>query len=307
MAVTSMANSSIRDFKKQNTMATASRANFLVIAGGGGGGRGNNLGARAGGGGGAGGYRCSVTGENSGGTSSPESSLILSGTYTVTVGAGGVGGASTYQGTPIPTSGNDSVFASITSDGGGRAGDSDATSDGEAGDGGSGGGGGGLTASGFGSAVAGQGTDGAIGNNLSSYGGGGGGGAGTTGATGATTGNGGNGLTSSITGSAVARGGGGGGGAGTGGAGTGGTGGGGAGNGGAGSVNTGGGGGGGRGTGAGGTVGGAGGSGVVIFSVPSGTTVSFSGGVTQTSAAVGSNDVYTVTATSTTSETVSIS
>jgi hypothetical protein len=41
--------------------------------------------------------------------------------------------------------------------------------------------------------------------------------------------------------------------------------------------------------------------------VPTGTSVSFSGGVTQTSAAVGSRVVYTVTATSTTSETVTIS
>jgi hypothetical protein len=40
--------------------------------------------------------------------------------------------------------------------------------------------------------------------------------------------------------------------------------------------------------------------------VPTGTSVSFSGGVTQSSATVGLNTVYTVTATSTTSETVTI-
>ena len=281
--------------------------NYLVIAGGGGGGRGNNLGARGGGGGGAGGYRCSVTGENSGGTSSPEPSVLVSGTFRVTVGAGGVGGSSTYQGAPIQTSGNYSVFASIISDGGGHAGDSDSTLNGLAGNGGSGGGGGGFTASGFGSAFAGQGTDGAIGNNISTYRGGGGGGAGTAGATGATTGNGGNGLTSSITGSAVARGGGGGGGGNTAAPiGSGGSGGGGAGAGTAGTVNTGGGGGGGGGTSP-TTVGGAGGSGVVIFSLPTSVTVTFSGGVTQTSAVVGSNTVYTVTATSTISETVTFS
>jgi hypothetical protein len=42
--------------------------------------------------------------------------------------------------------------------------------------------------------------------------------------------------------------------------------------------------------------GGNGGSGVVIFSVPTGVSVSFSGGVTQSSATVGVNTVYTVTA-----------
>jgi hypothetical protein len=49
-----------------------------------------------------------------------------------------------------------------------------------------------------------------------------------------------------------------------------------------------------------------GGSGVVILSLPAQATVTFSGGVTQTSALVGVNRVYTVTATSTTSETVTI-
>jgi hypothetical protein len=50
----------------------------------------------------------------------------------------------------------------------------------------------------------------------------------------------------------------------------------------------------------------AGGSGLVVFSVPEVFPVSFSGGVTQTSAVVGTNRVYTVTATSTTGETVTI-
>ena len=53
--------------------------------------------------------------------------------------------------------------------------------------------------------------------------------------------------------------------------------------------------------------GGNGGSGVIIFAAPIQATVSFSGGVTQTSATVGVNKVYTITATSTTSETVTIS
>jgi hypothetical protein len=46
---------------------------------------------------------------------------------------------------------------------------------------------------------------------------------------------------------------------------------------------------------------------VIILAVPSITTVTFSAGVTQTSAVVGSNRVYTVTATSTTEETVTFS
>jgi hypothetical protein len=53
--------------------------------------------------------------------------------------------------------------------------------------------------------------------------------------------------------------------------------------------------------------GGAGGSGAVIFRAPIQATVTFSGGVTQTNAVVGPWRVYTVTATSTTSETVTIS
>jgi hypothetical protein len=46
---------------------------------------------------------------------------------------------------------------------------------------------------------------------------------------------------------------------------------------------------------------------VVIFSVPDKARVVFSAGVTQTNTTVGANRVYTVTATSTTSETVTIS
>jgi hypothetical protein len=64
--------------------------------------------------------------------------------------------------------------------------------------------------------------------------------------------------------------------------------------------------GGGGGGGGNGASGGNGGSGVVVFSVPTGTSVSFTGGVTQTNATVGATQVYTVTATSTTSETVTI-
>ena len=55
------------------------------------------------------------------------------------------------------------------------------------------------------------------------------------------------------------------------------------------------------------TGGGNGGSGVAILSVPSSITATFSGGVTQTNSIVGANRVYVVTATSTTSETVTFS
>ena len=79
---------------------------YLVIAGGGGGG------TSYGGGGGAGGYRNSYASETSGANSSTENPLtiIADGTanYTVTVGGGGA----------VETSGNDSVFSSITSVGG---------------------------------------------------------------------------------------------------------------------------------------------------------------------------------------------
>jgi len=86
---------------------------YVVVAGGGGGG------VDRGGGGGAGGYRSSVRGENSGGATQAEQTLILTpgSSYTVTIGAGGSGAAG---GAGIPTSGSDSVFGSITSFGGGR-------------------------------------------------------------------------------------------------------------------------------------------------------------------------------------------
>jgi formylmethanofuran:tetrahydromethanopterin formyltransferase len=45
----------------------------------------------------------------------------------------------------------------------------------------------------------------------------------------------------------------------------------------------------------------------VIISVPNGIVATFSGGVTQTSANNGTNKVYTITATSTGSETVTFS
>ena len=92
---------------------------YLVIAGGGG------AGSFAGGG--AGGYRSSVSGESSGGGASAESPLTLTtGSYTVTIGAGG----------NTNSTGGNTTFASITSLGGGKGGNHSAAAK----NGGSGGG-----------------------------------------------------------------------------------------------------------------------------------------------------------------------
>ena len=82
---------------------------FLVIAGGGGAGG-------QGGGGGAGGYRASWNSEASGGTGSSESAVSVTlQNYNVTIGAGGAGG---YSNSQNGASGSDSIWSSITSDGG---------------------------------------------------------------------------------------------------------------------------------------------------------------------------------------------
>jgi hypothetical protein len=191
-------------------------ADFLVVAGGGGSGIG---------GGGAGGYRNSYSTETSGGGGSSEASLTFAiGTvYTVTVGAGGSGGAnaSTRGTNGVDSSISGTGISTITSSGGGGGGSNSNTS-GLAG--GSGGGGGAFTGgSNFigGSGTANQGYAGGVGRitDSPSEGAGGGGGAGAVGNNGTnsggeTGGTGGNGLSSSITGSSVARGGGGGGGSG---------------------------------------------------------------------------------------------
>ena len=177
---------------------------YLVVAGGGGGG------GDFGGGGGAGGYRSSVSGEASGGGASAETPLTMTiGAKTVTVGLGGVGSQSSSS--TGGASGADSVFDTITSTGGGG------------GEGGSvvasvGGSGGGAKQGASGAAgTSNQGYAGGDGQGGSArYAGGGGGGASAVGATGTNGsppngGNGGAGISSSITGSSVARGGGGGG------------------------------------------------------------------------------------------------
>lgn len=204
-----------------------SNVDFLVIAGGGGGGY------DASGGGGAGGYRNSVTGETSGRGSSAESKLSLTAqAYTVTVGAGGAAGTNTNG--SFGSNGNNSVFDTITSIGGGRG---SVISQGAGASGGAGGGAGAGTGGGTNAGGAGTANQGYDGGSAEKVGGawaaGGGGGAGSAGgnATNGVSGVGGNGLSSSITGTAVTRAGGGGGGNGSSSGGAGGSGGGGAGSG----------------------------------------------------------------------------
>ena len=190
----------IHTFTSPGTFSVTSGSNtnleYLVVAGGGGAG---------GGGGGAGGYRTG-TGFSVG-----------TGSYSVTVGAGGNGGS----GGPIPpgNAGNNSVFSTITAAGGGSGGGAG----GSGGNGGSGGGGG----QDAGSAGSGntpptsppQGNNGGV-TQRNGYGGaGGGGGAGQAGSNAVTAspviargGAGGNGTANSISGSSVTYAGGGGGG-----------------------------------------------------------------------------------------------
>jgi hypothetical protein len=265
---------------------------YLVVGGGAGGG-GSNTDGGGNGGGGAGGYRCNVSGENTGGGITAEPIFALNpGSYTVTVGAGGAGGAQTNYN--LGVDGSPSRFASIFAYGGGGGGAGGKTPT----KGGSGGGAAfgnptiiaaGLAAQGFASGTANP--------NAPGYSGGGGGGASAVGvnAPSATAGGaGGAGVASSITGSSVTRGGGGGGGSSsTGGAG--GTGGGGAGGastvGTAGTVNTGGGGGGG-----GLRAGGNGGSGIVVLKYPDTITLTIGGGLTSSTSTAGGFKTTTFTA-----------
>jgi hypothetical protein len=268
---------------------------YLVIGGGASGSRSD---PGSGGGGGAGGYRTNKSGQLSGGSVTAELPLpILLGTaYPIIVGAGGASVSGEYS---SGNRGNRSVLASVTSQGGGGA---RGRFGGENSTGGSGGAGSGQNGS-AGLGIVAEGQNGGTGVTDS---GGGGGGAGAVGVNGSgTTGRaGGAGLSNDISGTAVTRGGGGGGGGSSAG-GAGGSGGGGAGATGvasAGSANTGGGGGGSD-----NNATGAGGSGVILFSVLPTVTATFTGGVTQTNSLVGDRQVYIVTATSTTSETVTFS
>ena len=245
---------------------TGLSCDYLVVAGGGGGGE------EEGGGGGAGGYLTSIGGSTI--------SLSSNTSYTVSVGAGGIGGDGQLRG----GNGTDSSLSgtgitTITSTGGGGAGSADGSQKNGA-TGGSGGGGSSDTGGSPGTGAAGntpstspaQGFAGGNGFNRTSAlseGGGGGGGSSAVGATAIVNaaGNGGSGTANSISGSSVTYAGGGGGGqAGNGVAGTA-NGGGGAGSktgiGTSGTANLGGGGGGGGGNAA--SNGGAGGSGIIII------------------------------------------
>jgi hypothetical protein len=266
---------------------------YLVIGGGGGGG------ATHGGGGGAGGYRSSVSGESSGGGASAESPLSVTAgaSYSVTVGAGGTGGSAS-DGIYVGSAGTNSVFGSITSNGGAGAGGGASGQNATSG-GGSGGGAG--NRGGASNGTANQGFNGGTGTtSLSGEPAGGGGGAGSNGSNGTSgqAGNGGSGVSSSITGTSIGRAGGGGGaisvgtpGSATSGGGAGGnptaT---------AGTANTGGGGGGGGS----GTAGQPGGSGVVIIRYANTySDLSVGGGLTYTLTNTGGYKIYTFTASST--------
>jgi hypothetical protein len=198
------------------TPATALTCDYLVVAGGGGGGSHNsNLGGSSGGG--AGGLRSTVTATGGGGSLETALSLGAS-AYTVTVGAGGAGAVGATADGSI---GANSVFATITSTGGG-IGRKYTGPKFVGGDGGSGGGGSGYSSAptgvvnpGGAATPAGQGYAGGGGWYSGSVDprGGGGGGAGAVGGTASDSafGTGGNGVAVAITGTSVTYAGGGGG------------------------------------------------------------------------------------------------
>lgn len=247
--------------------------NSLVIGGGGGGGGGTTtFQERTGGGGGSGRY---ISTAHSG---------VASGTYAVTIGAGGAGGAA--DGSKGTTGGTTSLGALVTAVGGGGGGGGIAANKNGA-NGASGGGGGPQSGTG---GTATNGNNGGDGN--AAAGAGGGGGSGGVGATGGAVigGNGGAGTASSISGASVTYAGGGGGGdqgVGAGGGGNGGS----ASDGTAGTANTGGGGGGAGGDNVTPRAGGAGGSGVVIISYTTGTFTATGGTITTS----GGNTIHTFT------------
>ena len=167
---------------------------YIVVAGGGNGG---TYGGAWGAGGGAGGFRTNVTGSPSGGGGSAEAAYLATiQTYTITVGAGAVGGSSAN-----PSNGGDSSIVpvsgtTISSIGGGRGGNGGTTL---AISGGSGGGNGSGANGGSGTANQGFAGGGATGGGNS----GGGGGAGSVGNHQSLGGGGGAGVASSITGTSV--------------------------------------------------------------------------------------------------------
>ena len=206
--------------------AQLSKVDYLVVAGGGGGG------SWGGGGGGAGGYRESKdTDIASPHTANPIAATtgitVSATTYPITVGAGGAN-APSYPARENRRRGNNSVFSTITSTGGGRGGTNCGPACGPQGNaGGSGGGSDYGNPAGTGNTPPvspPQGNSGGAGAAAPNYIGGGGGGAGAVGGNAVATpqppgtpkftiaGAGGDGVASSITGSPVTRAGGGGGG-----------------------------------------------------------------------------------------------
>ena len=245
---------------------------FLLVAGGGGGGGNVNVGAGACGGGGAGGF---ITGTG----------IVGKSTYTVKVGAGGLG---TAGGTGVM--GTQSSFINSATGGGGGASRSESNS----GNGGTGGSGGGAGVGSGGLGISGEGNNGGSRNTDSGGGGGGASAVGSNAPNSTTGGAGGAGTSNNYNGiSTTYAGGGGGGGSGATTPGTGGAGGGGAGSGTgtatAGSANTGGGGGGGR-------TGGAGGSGKVIIRYltadAAGLTITATGATSGTPTVDGANSYF---------------
>ncbi len=145
-------------------------ADVLVVAGGGGGGS-SISGYGGGGGGGAGGLKYQA------------SQSIGTSPITVTVGSGGAGG--TINAGQNGTNGGNSIFDTITSDGGGGGGNGYTPNNNSGVDGGSGGGSGfnGYATATVGFGISGQGNNGGQNGATSGAGGGGGGGAGAVGGT----------------------------------------------------------------------------------------------------------------------------
>jgi hypothetical protein len=163
------------------TPQTALTCDYLVVAGGGGGGANYTpAGGVGGGGGGAGGLRSTVTATGGGGSVESAISLSANTSYTVTVGAGGLGGTTNGSTGLRGTNGNNSVFSTITSIGGGAGGaQDDSVPDQTGGIGGSGGGS--YFEKSGGAGTANQGFAGGAGATGTSFNAGGGGGAGAVG------------------------------------------------------------------------------------------------------------------------------
>jgi hypothetical protein len=178
------------------TLISGGEVEYLVVAGGGG-----APGRDVGGGGGAGGL---LTGTLP---------ALSPGTYTVTVGSGGLGTGDTAEDVSGMKGSNSTFGSTITATGGGAG--KPHHKDLPSGDdnGGSGGGGAGLNDLTAGTGISEEGFDGGVGgaNVLTYYGGGGGGGAGQVGSSAENGRHGGNGIQSSITGTTTYYAGGGGG------------------------------------------------------------------------------------------------